>query len=294
MIKFEGVYTAIVTPFKADATIDWSAFDNLIDLQLAAGVNGIVPCGTTGESPTLKEDEQLALIRRTVERCDGRCIVLAGTGSNSTAHAVHLSHAAEELGADGCLVVNPYYNKPTQEGLFRHFQAVAQAVQIPVMVYNIKGRTGVNLETDTLLRLLAACSNILAVKEASGDLAQMRDVIERAPKDFVVLSGDDNLTLEMMRFGGRGVVSVASNIVPKEMVQMVAAASSSNWELATQISVRLTELFSAIFIETNPIPVKAILASEGLCQETYRLPLCEMSAANREQLIQVWQKFQAR
>ena len=290
MIKFQGVYTAIVTPFNKDGSIDWTAFDKLIDLQLNAGISGIVPCGTTGESPTLKEDEQLGVIRRTVERCRGRCSVIAGTGSNNTAHAVHLSRAAQELGVDGCLVVNPYYNKPTQEGLFRHFQEVAQAIQIPVMVYNIKGRTGVNLETDTLMRLIAACPNIVAVKEASGDLNQMRQVIERAPKEFVVLSGDDNLTLELMRFGGRGVVSVVSNIIPKEMMELVTAASSKDWDRASQIHNQFNELFSAIFIETNPIPVKAILAEEGLCKEIYRLPLCEMGAENRKELLRVWKE----
>jgi 4-hydroxy-tetrahydrodipicolinate synthase len=285
--RFTGVYTAIITPFTETGQIDWESFTRLVELQIAGGVAGIVPCGTTGESPTLSEVEQLEVIKRTVQLVNGRCTVIAGTGSNNTAHAVSLSRHAEELGADAVLVVNPYYNKPTQEGLYRHFKAVADAISIPVVVYNIKGRTAVNIETPTLMRLIEGCSNIMAVKEASGDLQQMKDVLKHAPDYFSVLSGDDNMTFELMKSGGTGVVSVASNIIPAEMSALTQAAASGDLARAEAISKQFDPLFSAIFIETNPIPIKAALAMKNLCREVYRLPLCELAPSNRERLQRV-------
>ena len=281
---FRGVYTAIITPFTKTEAIDWCALERIVNLQLAAGVAGIVPCGTTGEAPTLTHAEQLEVIRKVVRWVDGQVQVIAGTGSNNTAHAVELSKEAEQLGADACLVVNPYYNKPTQEGLFRHFKAVADAVSIPVVVYNIRGRTGVNIETDTLLRILSACPNVTADKEASGDIAQMKDVIARAPKSFSVLSGDDSMTLQLLREGGDGIISVASNLVPHELVRMVDLALAGKFDEAAQIDAALAPLVEGLFIETNPIPLKAACAMQGLCQEVYRLPMCEISAHNRIRL----------
>ena len=236
---FKGVFTAIVTPFKEDGSLDEECLKKLIDFNIENGVSGIVPCGTTGESPTLDHDEHDKVIEITVQHVNKRVPVIAGTGSNSTKEAIRLSKHAEEAGADGLLIVNPYYNKPTQEGLYRHFKAVADAVKIPVVVYNIKGRTAINVETPTLVRLMNDCDNIVAVKEASGDLDQMKDVIAQRKEGFSVLSGDDNITLELIKAGGNGVVSVASNIVPDRMVAMVKAALDGNFEEAERINNEL-------------------------------------------------------
>ena len=286
-INLKGVHTAIVTPFKNDESIDYEQLRKLIDYQVENGVAGIVPCGTTGESPTLSEDEQLEVIRETIRAVDGRALVIAGAGSNSTRHAIHLSQKAQDLGADAILSVNPYYNKPTQEGLYRHFKAVCDSVKIPVILYNIKGRTGVNVETATLLRLIEDCKNLVAVKEASGDLNQINDVIRQSPEGFFVLSGDDGLTLDLIKSGGDGVVSVASNIIPREMTELVNSALEKNFEKAEALNEKLHPFFKAIFLETNPIPIKAALAATGKISEVYRLPLCEMTPENKDQLRQV-------
>jgi len=283
----KGVFTAIITPFKEDGSLDEECLKKLIDFNIENGVSGIVPCGTTGESPTLNHDEHDRVIELTVQHINKRVPVIAGTGSNSTAEAIRLSKHAEEAGADGLLIVNPYYNKPTQEGLYRHFKAVADAVKIPVVVYNIKGRTGVNVETATLMRIVKDCSNVVAVKEASGDINQMKDVIAQRPKGFSVLSGDDNITLELIKAGGNGVVSVASNLVPDRMVAMVKAALDGNFEEAEKLNNELTPLFDVEFIETNPIPIKAALAMKGMIKEVYRLPMCELRPENKEKLKQV-------
>jgi len=259
----------------------------LIDFNIEEGVSGIVPCGTTGESPTLSHEEHDKVIELTVQHVNKRVPVIAGTGSNSTAEAIRLTKHAEEVGVDACLVVNPYYNKPTQEGLYRHFKAVADAVKIPIVVYNIKGRTGVNVETSTLMRLVKDCSNIVAVKEASGDIEQMKDVIAQRPDGFSVLSGDDGITLELIKAGGNGVISVAANIVPDRMVAMVKAALDGNFEEAEKLNNALAPLFEAEFIETNPIPIKCGLAMKGMCKEAYRLPMCELRPENKEKLKQV-------
>ncbi|MBW2984245.1 4-hydroxy-tetrahydrodipicolinate synthase [Candidatus Woesearchaeota archaeon] len=278
----KGVYTAIITPFKQDSSVDWDSLKKLVEFQIENKVAGIVPMGTTGESPTLSHEEHDKVIEKVVEWVNKRCIVIAGTGSNATSEAIRLTKHAAEAGADACLVVNPYYNKPTQEGLYRHFKAVADSVKIPIVVYNIKGRTGVNVETPTLMRLAKDCKNILAVKEASGNLDQMKDVIANKPDDFSVLSGDDGITLDLIKAGGHGVVSVASNLIPDKMVAMVSAALNGNMEEAEKLNSEMAEFFEGEFIETNPIPIKAALAMKGMCEEVYRLPMCEMSSENKE------------
>ena len=278
---FRGVFTAIITPFLDNGEIDWESFDKLVERQVSAGVSGIVPCGTTGESPTLSGEEQNEVIKRTVSLVNKRCQVIAGTGSNCTRTSIAKTKFAEELGVDACMVVNPYYNKPTQEGLYLHFSEVANAVSVPIVVYNIMGRTGVNIETETLTRLINDCGNILAVKEASGNLDQISDVIAASPDNFSVLSGDDDLTLELIKRGGDGIISVAANLVPEQMVSMVSKALAGDIEAALKEEQALKPLFEAQFIETNPIPIKAALAMKGLCQEEYRLPMCELTDENR-------------
>ena len=284
---FKGVFTAIVTPFKEDGDLDEECLKKLIDFNIKNGISGIVPCGTTGESPTLDHNEHGKVIELTVKHVNKRVPVIAGTGSNSTGEAIRLTKHAEQAGADACLLVNPYYNKPTQEGLYRHFKAIADAVEFPCVVYNIKGRTGVNVETSTLMRLAKDCKNIVAVKEASGNLEQIKDVIAQRPEGFSVLSGDDNITLELIKAGGNGVISVASNLVPDRMVAMVKAALNGKFEEAEKLNKELEPLFEAEFIETNPIPIKAALAMKGMCVESYRLPMCELRPENREKLKKV-------
>ena len=276
-MNLRGVFTAIVTPFNQDGSLDEFALRGLIDEQIQAGVSGIVPCGTTGESPTLSHSEHERVIDITIEEVDKQIPVIAGTGSNSTAEAIRLSKHAAEAGADAVLLVNPYYNKPTQKGLFLHFKAIADAVSIPCVLYNIQGRTGVNLETSTLLALAEECDNIVAVKEASGDLSQMKDVINRAPRGFRVLSGDDAMTADLLKFGGDGVISVASNLVPEKIVLMVEAGLKGDWDIADKLNNDLKPLFNALFVETNPIPVKTALAMTGHIEEVFRLPMCELS-----------------
>lgn len=278
---FRGVFTAIVTPFREDESVDEETLRRLIDFNIEGGVTGLVPCGTTGESPTLSHPEHDHVIELTVEHVDGRVPVIAGTGSNCTREAIRLTTHAEEVGVDGVLLVNPYYNKPTQEGLYRHFRAIAESVDIPCIVYNIKSRTGVNVETGTLMRLIADCDNIVGVKEASGSIDQIRDVINQCPDGFSVLSGDDNITLELIRSGGHGVVSVASNLVPDRMVALMQAALGGDFETAEAIDQELAPLFEVEFIETNPIPIKYMLSLKGMCQEVYRLPMCELRPENR-------------
>ncbi len=282
--KFKGVFTAIITPFKKSGGIDESAYKRLLDEQLKAGVAGIVPCGTTGESPTTSHEEDERLIELTIKHIKGRALVIPGTGSNATSEALSLTKHAALAGANGVLLVNPYYNKPTQKGLYLHFKAIADSVNIPCIVYNIKGRTAVNVETETLVRLMKDCKNILGVKEASGDLNQMKDVIRKRKSGFSVLSGDDNMTLDLIEAGGDGVISVASNIVPKKIVKMVELALKGKMKEARAMEKSLAELFKVLFIETNPIPIKTALAMQGKCEEVFRLPLCTMEEGNKEKL----------
>jgi len=284
---FKGVYTAIITPFNDDESVNEEELKKLIDFNIDNGISGIVPCGTTGESPTLSNAEHERVIEVTIEHVNKRVPVIAGTGSNCTREAIRLSQHAEEAGADALLLVNPYYNKPTQEGLYRHFKAIAESVKIPCVVYNIKGRTGVNVETPTLMRLANDCKNIIAVKEASGDLEQMKEVISQRPEGFSVLSGDDNMTLDLVKAGGDGVISVASNIAPDKMSAMVKAALDGNMEEADKIDKELAPLFEYEFIETNPIPIKYMLSLKGMCKEVYRLPMCEMMTENKEKVKEV-------
>jgi len=284
---FQGAYTAIITPFKDNGKVDEEAFKKLIDFQIKNKIDGIVPCGTTGESPTLSHEEHEKVIEICVRHVNGKVPVIAGAGSNSTAEAISLTKHAKEIGADAVLQVNPYYNKPTQKGLYLHFKAIADAVDIPVIVYNIKGRTAVNVETPTLVRLMNDCENIAAVKEASGDINQMKDVIAQRKNGFSVLSGDDNMTLSLIKEGGDGVISVASNLVPNRIVAMVHAALDGKIEEAERLDKNLAELFKACFIETNPIPIKTALAMEGMCREVFRLPMCSMEDANKEKLRKV-------
>lgn len=265
--------TALVTPFKAGGELDLQALDRLVDFQLEHGVDALVPMGTTGESPTVSHDENMEVVERVIRRVDGKIPVIAGTGSNSTEEAIRMTKIAKSLGAYASLQVAPYYNKPTQEGLYRHFTTIADAVDLPLVVYNIKGRTGVNIETPTLMRI-AVHPNAIAVKEASGDLSQMMDVIDSKPKDFAVLSGDDNMAVPLTLMGGAGVISVASNIIPKYMGEMISAARRGNVEKARTMHFELLPLFKGMFLETNPLPVKSCLAQMGLLEAVWRLPLC--------------------
>lgn len=270
----KGVFTAIVTPFTKDGKIDEDSFASLIEAQIEAGISGIVPCGTTGESPTLNYEEHDRVIKLTVEIVDKRCEVIAGTGSNSTSEAIRMTKHAKESGVTASLQVLPYYNKPTQKGLYLHFEQIAKSVDIPIVVYNIKGRSAINMETDTLMKL-AKLDNIIAVKEASGSIVQIMDVISKSPNDFSILSGDDKLTLPLMAAGGHGVVSVASNVIPKKMVDMVNFGLSGDFTSMRKIHYELLELFTTMFVETNPIPIKKILSLLGKIQSVYRLPMCE-------------------
>jgi 4-hydroxy-tetrahydrodipicolinate synthase len=281
---FRGSFVAMVTPFR-DGRIDDQRVRELVDFHVVNGTDGLVPCGTTGESPTLSHDEHRKLIDLVIEAAAGRIPVVAGTGSNSTAEAIDLTRHAARAGAQGALVVNPYYNRPTQEGLYRHFRAVAEAAApLPLLLYNIQGRTAVNVETATMARLARDCANIVGVKEASGSLDQMSQVIQACGPDFSVLSGDDNLTLPLMAVGGHGVVSVIANIVPRETADFVHSALDGDWKRARELHYRLLPLARAAFLETNPIPIKEAMAMAGMLEPEFRLPMCRMADANREQL----------
>ena len=280
---FQGSIVALVTPFR-HGKIDEPKVKALVELHVKSGTDAIIPCGTTGESPTLSHDEHRHMIELTIAAAAGRIPVIAGTGSNSTAEAIDLTKHAERAGAQGALVVNPYYNKPTQEGLYRHFRAVAEATTLPILVYNIQGRTAVNVETDTMARLARDCATIVGVKEASGSLDQMSQVILACGPDFSVLSGDDNITLPLLAIGGRGVVSVIANIVPRETSEMVHAALDNDWKRARELHYKLFPLARAAFLETNPIPIKEMMAMAGIVEPEFRLPMCRMGDANREKL----------
>ncbi len=282
-MAYQGVYTALVTPFNHQGAVDEPALKRLVEDQIAGGVAGLVPMGTTGESPTLSHEEHMDVVAKVVEWTAGRVPVIAGTGSNSTDEALHLTQRAKDVGATASLQVVPYYNKPNQEGLYRHFMALADQVDLPLIVYNIAGRTGKNLETDTLMRL-AAHPHVVGVKEASGDLGQMTDVLARRPAGFSVLSGDDNLLFPLLALGGDGVISVASNLVPRELVDLAAWALSGRWDQARALHYRLLPLFKVLFIDTNPIPVKTAMAFQGKMLETFRLPLWPMDEPKRQAL----------
>lgn len=276
--NLKGVWTALITPFNKDESIDWESFDLLIDKQIKSGVTGIVVSGTTGEAPTLTDEECVKLIKRAKQKTKGKCLIMAGTGSSSTKKSIEKTLMAEMAGADIALVVNPYYNKPTQTGLYLHFKAVAKATKLPIIIYNIKGRTGVNLETPTLVKLAKEVKNIIGVKEASGDLNQIKSVCDQELNNFIVLSGDDNITFKTIKdYGVSGVISVASNIIPNEMVKMVDLALNNKIEEADILNKKMDPLFKILFIETNPIPVKYALYEMKLCKNVYRLPMCQIS-----------------
>jgi len=286
---FGGAIVAIVTPFR-DGKVDEEALRNLIEEQIAAGTDGIVPCGTTGESTTLSHLEHDRVIEITVDAARKRVPVIAGTGSNSTAEALRLTRHAWEAGADGALMVCPYYNRPTQEGLYQHYRTIAEEIPIPVIIYNIPGRTGTNLLPETLARL-AKLKNIVGVKEASASLKQMSDVIQLCGPDFDVLSGDDIFTLALLAIGGKGVISVISNVTPADMAGMVDAFAAGDLEKARALHYRMSPLIDALFIETNPIPVKTALAMMGKIDPELRLPLCRMAEKNEAQLKNVMQQY---
>ena len=284
---FKGLYTALVTPFTNENTIDYSSLEKLLNQQIAVKVDGLVVLGTTGESPTISDNERTELIKFIVEKVKGKTQIIVGTGTNSTDKTIKLSKEAETLGADGLLVVNPYYNKPTQEGLYQHFKAIAESINLPLMLYNIKGRTAINLETETLVKL-SKIENIVAVKEASGDISQMMEVISQTNNNFTVLSGDDGLTYPLIALGGNGVVSVLSNILPNEMKEFVDAANNGNFIKAKELHYKLLPLMNSMFIETNPIPCKTILSIQGLIEENFRLPMTQMSESNKSCLKEIW------
>ena len=283
-----GCATALVTPFKANGAVDEERLRKLIEYQLAGGVKLLVPCGTTGETVTMTEEEDQRVIKLTVEAARGRARVIAGTGSNATDAAIKYSRAARDLGSDAVLVVAPYYNKPTQEGLYAHFRAVAEAVlPLPVVVYNVPGRTGSNIAAATVLRLAREVENIVAVKEASGDLAQIMAILRGGPENFRVFSGDDALTYALIALGAEGLISVASNEAPALMSQMVNLALAGDWDAARELHYKLLPLMEANFIESSPGPVKAALALMNLIEENFRLPLVPVEEKTRARLGQV-------
>jgi len=273
--RFEGTHTAIVTPFKDDAarTIDWEAYERIVAAQLAGGVEGIVPCGTTGESPALDHEEQLALVERTVKLAGGKAVVTAGTGSNSTRAAIALSQAAERAGADAVMVVVPYYNKPTQDGLYEHFVAVAASVKCPVVVYNVPGRTGIDLAAATLARIAEAAPNVVATKEATGNVLRCQEIARTLGDRMLILSGDDGLTLPMVAVGARGVISVTSNVYPAEVTRATRLALEGKYAEARRAHFALLPVHEVMFVEANPGPAKAALARKKMCTDVVRGPL---------------------
>lgn len=286
---FSGAFTAIVTPFR-NGQVDEKAFKNLIRFGMDGGVNGFVPCGTTGESPTLSHEEHNRVVEMTVKEVSGQVKVIAGTGSNSTAEAISLTRHAKQVGVDAALLVSPYYNKPTQEGLYNHFKTIAEAVDMPLVLYNIQGRTGVNIENSTMEKL-SRIPNIVGVKEASGSILQMSEVIRLCGSDFDVLSGDDQMTFPLMALGGKGVISVVTNIIPDRMSDLVKSMLAGDVDKARTIHFEIYELCQTMFVETNPIPIKAALSLMGKIEPEFRLPLCMPSAANLEKIRTTLAKF---
>ena len=288
---FRGTFTALVTPFREDA-IDFNALQNLIESQIAAGIDGIIAVGTTGESPTLTHDERKEVIRCAIETANRRCLVLAGTGSYSTREAIAITEEAEKLGVDGALLVAPYYNKPSQEGLFRHFSAIAKSTPLRLMLYNIPGRCGVDIAAETVARIQDDCPNVVSIKEAGGNVDRVSELRARLPGAFTVLSGDDGLTLPFLAAGAVGVVSVASNLLPGEMCELVGAFTNGDLKRAEELHRKLYWLFKDLFVEPNPVPIKTALSWRGTISAEVRLPLCEMGAANQARLRKTLEKFE--
>jgi 4-hydroxy-tetrahydrodipicolinate synthase len=297
-LKLEGTYTAIVTPFRdaaldADRTIDWEAYDLLVGAQIAGGITGIVPCGTTGESPSLDHAEQLALVERTVKLAKGKCSVIAGTGANSTRATIALSQAAEKAGADAVMVVVPYYNKPTQEGLYQHYVAVAASVKCPVIVYNIPARSGIDLAADTLARIAQAAPNVVATKEATGNVLRAQEILRTMGDRMTVLSGDDALTVPMIAIGARGVISVTSNVYPAEVTRTTRLALDGKFEEARRAHLALCRVHEIMFVEANPSPAKAALAHKLKVSDAVRGPLVRASEAARAKVVAVMDAYES-
>jgi len=287
---FTGAMTALVTPFR-DGEVDARALEALVEAQIAGGINALVPCGSTGEAATLTHEEHLAVVRAAVRAARGRVPVIAGTGSNSTAEAIRLTRGAEEAGSDAALLISPYYNKPTQDGIYRHYAAVADATGLPLILYNIPGRTGSNITPDTIARL-ARLPNIAGVKEASGNLAQVLEIIDESGADFGIYSGDDILTLPIMAAGGHGVIAVGANLMPRAYVELTDALLAGDLERARMQNHRLLPLMMALTLEVNPIPVKTALAMMGQCADEFRLPLTPMSPGARVRLEDVLREYE--
>jgi 4-hydroxy-tetrahydrodipicolinate synthase len=286
---FEGSIVALVTPFK-NGKLDEDKLRQLVEFQIENGTDAIVPCGTTGESSTLDYEEHIDVIRIVIEQTAKRVPVIAGTGSNSTVEAIELTQQARDAGADGVLLVTPYYNKPSQEGLYRHYMAIADAVDIPQILYNVPGRTGLNMLPETVARL-SVHRNIVAIKEATGSLQQGSEIISLCGDSIGVLSGDDFITFPLMACGGKGIISVVANIMPKEVAQLVDAFKAGNMEEARRMHLKLLKISNAMFIETNPVPVKTALGLMGKCSAEVRLPLCEMSEANTAKLSSIMKEY---
>ena len=277
----KGTITAIVTPFNSDLTVDYDCFKKLIDFQIEGGVDSIVVCGSTGEAATLSAKEKMSLIITAVEHSNGRVPIIAGTGSNSTSASIDMTIIAKEHGADAVLLVAPYYNKPSQEGLYNHFLAISEHVDIPQIIYNVPGRSGVNITPETQIKIAENCKNVVATKEASGDLEQMMEIIKYAPQGFDLLCGDDSLTIPCVLMGGKGIISVVSNYAPKLFSKLVNLSLEGKYEEAVKINYQLLDLMQLNFVETNPVPVKAAMAIMGLLNEYYRLPLLPIQNENR-------------
>jgi 4-hydroxy-tetrahydrodipicolinate synthase len=286
---FTGSMVALITPFK-EGKIDWQSLDALVDFHIKNGTNGIVPCGTTGESATLDHREHHEVVQRVIKAVNKRVPVIAGTGSNSTREAVELTRGAEKAGADGALLISPYYNRPTQEGIYQHYKKVAESVGIPIIVYNIPARTGSKIEPETLARL-SEIKNVAGVKEATGSVEQAIDVIRLCGDDLAVYSGEDSLTFSLMALGGKGVISTVANIVPKEMSQLTEACLKGNWESGRKLQLKLIPLIRSVFLETNPIPIKTALSLMSKCTGEMRLPLTPMSEGNLKKLKQTMTEF---
>lgn len=289
---FKGTYTALITPFH-NGTVDYDAYRALIDRQAAAGITGIVPVGTTGESPTVTPEEHLEIIRVAIEHSAGRMQVVAGTGANATAEAIHLTQAAEKMGADSSLQVCPYYNKPSQEGIYQHYKAVADATKLPIMLYSVPGRSTVAIAPETAARLANDCPNILSLKEAGGSVDRINQLVQTVPEGFDLLSGDDPLTLPFMSCGAIGLVSVAANILPEVMVKLVNACLAFDYQEALTLQKKYYPLFNALMsLDTNPVPIKSAAALMGHCTDEFRLPLTALTPEKNSQLKTVLEEFQ--
>lgn len=293
-LQLSGALTALVTPFTSTGAVDFDRFDRLLERQLEGGIGGLVPCGTTGESPTLEDDEQRDVIAHTVKLAKGHVPVLAGTGSNCTSYATQLAKTAESAGADAVMVLMPYYNKPCQEGLFRHVQIVSQAVGVPVVLYNIPGRTAVDLSVETTLRILDACPNVIGIKDASGGLNYCQDLLRRSGDRVTLLSGDDVLTLPMMVVGAKGVISVTSNLYPREVQACTEAALAGDWKTARARHLALYPVHRSLFVEPSPQPIKGIMAARGLIGNTLRPPMVECQTSTVEGVQRACEAYEAR